>query len=469
MPTILVRITGHLQRLVRPRRRAGDSDAALLRLFIRQRDEAAFATLVTRHGPMVHRLCRRVTGNATDADDASQATFLVLVRKAASIRRPSALAAWLHGVAYRVARKTRERRPEMYELDEGQADRHPDPLDELTARELLTIIDEEVQRLPERYRLPIVLCYLEGRTQEDAARLLGWTPGSVKGRLERARSQLHTRLTRRGLTLSAALAPLILTEGSWSAGGPDLLEPALRGPARTQVTSLTEAEMKRRATTSRKLVTALVLMIGVVALFVGGLRTRGMLCSFEQAELQLQMAHQASVQLNAIREDPEAPRLDPKLAPADSNLGPVLVAKGQQDEATREHNGAPLLDPSDALPLPDFKLAWVHANLGNALRNKGRLDEAIQEYREALRLDPIHAMTHNDLGLALRTQGKLDEAIREYREALRLDPTLAPAYANLGIALRSQGRLDEAVAVFQEAIRLENAAVCGIFRTLPIP
>jgi RNA polymerase sigma factor (sigma-70 family) len=385
MPTILVRLSGHLQRLIRPRQVPGETDAALLRRFIRQHDEAAFATLVTRHGPMVHRLCRRVTGNATDAEDASQATFLVLVRNAASIRRPSALAAWLHSVAHRVARKIRKRRPETHEPGEGQVDHHPDPLDELTARELLTVIDEEVQRLPERYRLPVVLCYLEGRTQEDAARLLGWTPGSVKGRLERARSRLHTRLTRRGLTLSAALAPLVLPEGPQSSEGPDLLEPARCGTARPRVTSLTEAEMKRRATTRRKPVTALVLMIGVVAIFAGGLRTRGMLCGLEQAELQLQ-ADQASERLEANREYQEALRLDPKLAPADSNLGPVLVAKFQQAGAIREHNEARPLDPSDTLPMPDPKLAPAHANLSNALQNKGQQDAAIREHNEALHI-----------------------------------------------------------------------------------
>src|SRR5262249_53038721 len=153
-------LVGHLRRLVSPPAANGDTDAALLYRFRRQLDEAAFEMLVARHGPMVHRLCRRVTGNATDADDASQATFLGLARRASAIRRPDSLAAWLHGVAYRVACQTRGRRPALRELLAEPADRHPDPLDELTARELLTALDEEVQRLPQAYRLPVILCYL---------------------------------------------------------------------------------------------------------------------------------------------------------------------------------------------------------------------------------------------------------------------------------------------------------------------
>jgi RNA polymerase sigma factor (sigma-70 family) len=186
-------------------------DAELLERFICRRDEAAFAVLVARHGPMVLRLCRRVLGDAHAAEDCCQATFLVLARRAATVRRRAALVSWLHGVAFRVARKARaagSRRPpgERHGADEAPADPRPDPLTLLTARELLTALDEEVRRLPEVYRLPVILCCVEGRTREEAARQLGWTSGSVKGRLERGRARLHAGLRRRGLTLSAALA-----------------------------------------------------------------------------------------------------------------------------------------------------------------------------------------------------------------------------------------------------------------------
>jgi RNA polymerase sigma factor (sigma-70 family) len=177
----------------------------LLERFVVHHDQDAFACLVGRHGPFVLGLCRRVLADAQDAEDAFQATFLVLARKAPGLRRPAALAAWLHGVALRIARKARGRRPTAQPLTTERSDPHPDPLDVLSSRELLIILDEEVRRLPEAFRLPIVLCYLQGRTAAEAARVLGWTSGSVRGRLERGRARLQQRLMRRGLGVSAAL------------------------------------------------------------------------------------------------------------------------------------------------------------------------------------------------------------------------------------------------------------------------
>jgi RNA polymerase sigma factor (sigma-70 family) len=192
-------------------------DAGLLTRFLAARDPAAFEALVARHGSMVLRVCRHTLGNRHDAEDAFQATFLVLARKAANVRPPGAVAGWLHGVAYRVALKARQaalrRRHEGLAPDLAPLDPRPDPLTELTAREALWALEEEVQRLPEAYRLPVVLCCLHGATQEEAARQLGCTPGSVKGRLERGRARLHARLARRGLTLAAALAAAELSRG----------------------------------------------------------------------------------------------------------------------------------------------------------------------------------------------------------------------------------------------------------------
>jgi RNA polymerase sigma factor (sigma-70 family) len=212
-----VRLLRHLRRLVA--RPADDpaGDGALLRRYVVRRDEDAFAALVERHGPMVLRVCRRVLADGHAAEDAFQATFLVLARKAALVNPPDALAAWLHGVAYRVALKARSasaRRP-LHQMppDLHPHDPHPDPLAEVTARELLAVLDEELRRLPTPYRLPLILCCLEGRSQEEAARQLGWTPGSLKGRLERGRARLHARLARRGFTLSAALAAVSVSRG----------------------------------------------------------------------------------------------------------------------------------------------------------------------------------------------------------------------------------------------------------------
>jgi RNA polymerase sigma factor (sigma-70 family) len=212
-------------------------DSVLLTRFLTGRDPAAFDTLVARHGPMVLRVCQRVLGNRHDAEDALQATFLVLARKAASVRPAGALAAWLHGVAYRVASGARavarRRHREQPTPDLDPPDPRPDPLSELTAREALQILEDEVQRLPRAYRLPVVLCCLHGITQEEAARQLGWTAGSVKGRLERGRSRLHARLARRGLTLTSALASLEVSRVGASAGMPARLAEATVRAARS--------------------------------------------------------------------------------------------------------------------------------------------------------------------------------------------------------------------------------------------
>jgi RNA polymerase sigma factor (sigma-70 family) len=216
MPARPEQLLQHLRRLASAPAPDAEPDAALLAGFVRSRDEDAFAALVRRHGPMVLGVCRRILRDAHQAEDAFQAVWLVLARKAASVRPPDRLAAWLHGVARHVALKALRADARRRRRDEaGSAASSPgsprDPLDELTARELLLLLDEEVSRLPEVYRVPVVLCCLQGKTQEEAARQLGWSAGQVKGRLERGRKRLHERLAGRGLTLAAALAAVEAT------------------------------------------------------------------------------------------------------------------------------------------------------------------------------------------------------------------------------------------------------------------
>src|SRR5262249_11249826 len=143
-----------------------------------------------------------------------QATFVVLVRRAASIQRRDSLASWLHGVAYRIARKARARPARFASALGSVPDDVPDPVATLTWRELQTALDAEVQCLPDSLRQPLVLCYLEGRTRDEAAQQLGWTLGTLKGRLERGRIMLRSRLVRRGLTLAAALCATELSHGA---------------------------------------------------------------------------------------------------------------------------------------------------------------------------------------------------------------------------------------------------------------
>jgi RNA polymerase sigma factor (sigma-70 family) len=210
------------------------TDAALLSRFISESDEKAFAALVDRHGPLVFHLCRRVLGDVHDAEDAFQATFLVLARKAARVHPREALPAWLHVVARRVALRARSAKirqvPNAQPLAIPPMDLRPDPLADLSVRELLGILDEELERLPKVYRLPVILCGLESRSLEEAARQLGWTVGSVKGRLERGRARLHKRLIRRGATLTGALAAAELSRGAATASTiTSLLSGTVRG------------------------------------------------------------------------------------------------------------------------------------------------------------------------------------------------------------------------------------------------
>src|SRR4051812_27222926 len=153
---------------------ARDEDGALVDAFLARRDEAAFEALVRRHGPLVLGVCRRVLGNSHDAEDAFQATFLVLARKASSISKRASLSSWLYQVAYRVALKGRARTATRQRYEQRADQRTtPDPLEELTGQELLAVLDEEMHQLPERYRAPLILCHLESRTCEEAARQLG--------------------------------------------------------------------------------------------------------------------------------------------------------------------------------------------------------------------------------------------------------------------------------------------------------
>jgi len=181
------------------------TDAHLLRRFALHRDEAAFATLVERHGPLVLSVCRRVLGTVQDAEDAFQATFLVLARRASEIREPGLLGNWLYGVASRIARKARVgvSKRQMHEIQVRFLPSLEAPATE--ANDLGPVLDEELSRLPEKYRAALVLCYLQGKTNEEAAQLLQWPTGTVKGRLARARELLRRRLMRRGLQASALL------------------------------------------------------------------------------------------------------------------------------------------------------------------------------------------------------------------------------------------------------------------------
>lgn len=209
----------------------GLSDAQLLGRFIGGREgsaEPAFRELLDRHGPMVRAVCRQVLGRAADADDAFQATFLVLVRRARSIRVGDSLAPWLYAVAVRTARRARFAASRQRTIDaETLAETVEESADAALDLDVRPMLHEELARLPEKYREPIVLCHLEGKSHEEAARLLAWPVGTVSGRLSRGRQLLKARLERRGVAVPSGM----LASSRWlslpSSATAELLSPSL--------------------------------------------------------------------------------------------------------------------------------------------------------------------------------------------------------------------------------------------------
>ncbi len=203
----------YLQALLEAEAFEGLSDGQLLDRFVTLREGASLEALVRRHGPMVWGVCRRVLRDHHDAEDAFQATFLVLARRAASVLPREKVGNWLYGVAYQTARKARATRAKR-RLREGQIPDAPEPeaASHAPRGDLAEVLDHELSRLPDKYRTPVVLCELQGKTHHEAAEQLGWPIGTVSGRLSRARSMLAERLTRRGLSTAGASLAVLLAQ-----------------------------------------------------------------------------------------------------------------------------------------------------------------------------------------------------------------------------------------------------------------
>lgn len=208
----------------------GVTDSELLERFLTRRDEAAFELLVRRHGALVYGICRRLLGNVHDVEDAFQATFLVLTRKASSIGKRDSISSWLYKVAYRIALRARKRKAKQVNREKFLAEldvpeRGPDFSNNSDWRELQPVLDAEINRLPEKYRAVLVLCYLEGKTNEAAAQELGCPKGTVLSRLARGRDRLRNRLQQRGITLSIAPFALVLAQNAraWAEVSPQLI------------------------------------------------------------------------------------------------------------------------------------------------------------------------------------------------------------------------------------------------------
>src|SRR5262245_32785863 len=274
-----------IRRLVAAQARTGP-DRHLLERFLTHQDEAAFAALVERHGAMVLGVAWNVLRHRQDAEDVFQATFLVLARKAGSVRKQGSVGSWLHGVTHRLALKARAAAAARRRYETCSAGPAPgEPPDDLTWRELSAILHEELQRLPERYRAPLVLCYLEGLTQDQAAEHLGLAKGTLRGRLERGRLLLRGRLSRRGL----APAVVLLADTARPAGAAlpgSLVSTTARTAAAfaagraagvsVPVVQMAEGVLRAMFKTQlRSAAAVLLLVVGLVAAATGVLAARG--------------------------------------------------------------------------------------------------------------------------------------------------------------------------------------------------
>jgi RNA polymerase sigma factor (sigma-70 family) len=248
------------------------TDFALLERFLVGGDEEAFADLVRRHGPMVRATCGRALGDTPDAEDAFQAVFLVLLRKAASISRRELLGPWLHTVAVRTAARARARAARR-QLRERQVVPMPEPVPSPPeeARDWQPVLDEELQRLPEKYRRALVLCDLQAQGRSAAARALGVAEGTLSSRLARGRDLLRRRLVRRGFGPTALALGAVLTSGATAAVPPPLLvsttRAALTGSPPASVAALTEGVLRTMLVAKLKGLALIVLLAcGLVGL-----------------------------------------------------------------------------------------------------------------------------------------------------------------------------------------------------------
>ncbi len=273
----------HLRRAALLHEAGEMTDGQLLERFLAMREEAAFEVLLRRHGPMVQGVCRRILCNVQDVEDAFQATFLVLLRKGPSLLPRHTLGNWLYGVAYHTALKARAAGWKRRVKEKQAAMSRPQPPAEEMEHDLLPLLDRELERLPDKYREAVVLCELEGKTREEAARQLGVPVGTLSGRLTTARRMLAQRLSRRGVTLSdAALATVLAPDVASACVPPALVSSTLKAAAAlatgqatvavvsSEVAALMHGTLKSMLVAKLKLTTAVLLTVATLGGSAGG-------------------------------------------------------------------------------------------------------------------------------------------------------------------------------------------------------
>jgi len=348
------------------------TDQELLRRFRSERDEAAFHTLLRRHGSMVLDVCRNVLGNEADAEDAFQATFLILAQKARSIRKEASVGSWLYGVAFRTALKARANSAKRQQHEtRGRSQLSSGASDDLSWREVQQVLHEELNKIAACYRAPLVLCYMEGNSQAEAAAALGVSAATVNKRLEQGRARLRTRLVRRGLGGAAVSMTAAWPLAASGQPTPLLVAGTVRaaqlladGKTASEVVSvtvaaLTQGMLKGMLMHKLKVITAAVLMVAALC------GTAGLICRTLAGESELLASVADTPQAVVAAAPSEFQRLEsrcvalvPKLQPAVVGvLSPSKAARPRQ----RKHagGGSGVIITADGLVLSQMHVSHM--------------------------------------------------------------------------------------------------------------
>jgi RNA polymerase sigma factor (sigma-70 family) len=427
------------------------SDADLLERFIAERDEIAFEGLVRRHGPMVLGVCRRILGHVQDAEDAFQATFLVLVRKAPTVAPREQVGNWLYGVAQQTARKARssgqrrQSREQLVAAVPESAILPPEPMSDVMA-----LVDRELAGLPATYRAAIVLCDLEGRSGREAARLLGWPEGTLFTRLTRGRKLLADRLGRRGvdalpLLPGPVLGPALVTTTVQAASATALGPATAAVVVSPAVASLTEGVLQAMIPLKFKFTAALV----VVASLVGV--TLGAGGSFILAPGTHGPAPAGVVHRQAAEEPPartDAPKLDnlSYYPPADRVLIQRIRARMADDKVDTETLIRRVyLDLTGQLPEPEVLKRWLGVVDPERLRRDGPTLEELYKVLRAMPVDDLVLPQPDDEQKRIRLRLLREKPLVDQEELRRLEQLQAQQEA---LRLRAVQRM----RAFQEAM-----------------
>lgn len=400
------------------------SDGQLLDRYLQKRDDVAFAALVRRHGPMVWGVCQRIVGHAADADDAFQAAFLVLVRKAAAVKPREAVGNWLYGVACHTALKARTACIRV-RAKEKQVTSMPEPANDPGEQreELHMLLDQELSALPHKYRLPVVLCELEGRTRKEVAAQLKIPEGTLSSRLATAHQMLARRLARHGLAVSGASLAALIAQNAASAYVPaDVVAATLKtatlvaasqgavtGVVSAKIAALTEGAIKAMFLSKLKTVAAVVLLLGAVAFGVGLYLAVGQPADHSGAAGALAERKEDLSKVERGRKDAEKPDDAPKKQSEENAAIEHLKKKGARFQRFEKILGEPVepfwsvdlhatrVDDADLLHLKQIKDLKFLALGGNDLTDKGI--RAVAELPQLTLLNLINLFEVTDLGL----------------------------------------------------------------------